>query len=607
MIRSLRSTAPFTVTPPFVWQTELLKRVAAHGWPGTIAMPTSSGKTSAIDVAVFHLAMEAGKSALERRAPLRIFFIVDRRIVVDEAYDHARKIALRLRDAEDGILLEVASRLRSFGGAVPLQVSKMRGGMLRDNGWADEPNQPTVCLSTVDQVGSRLLFRGYQVGERSRSVHAGLVGNDSLLILDEAHLVERLSSDLRGRNRKICGVGGNSSSATPDGCAGCRQRRMVKAFSISEPEWVELDAEVLGKRLRASKPAELRETKKRFEDDMAAAAKELGTSVQAGVVGVIANTVGSAREIFNKINGDKVLLIGRNRPWMAEKLWDKHKDRIAARWGRKREGLLYVVATQTVEVGANIDFDALISESAPMDSLRQRFGRLNRLGRGWSGSCDYYPSPEGGPRLWRADKDGVGVSDCAPACRFRRTFDERYAGRHRPRRPCRDEFNTLASSFDVSIASGMVGANESRARTESRCCAVSPWSRRAGCRRRADCLARRPGDGEWRLVPGRRRVDASGAAGISRRCPWGPFDAGFANRRRRLRILKASNSKGPRKRRGPLGGRCSDGVPEGRRRNLQTTIARATRLWCRHPMVEWISMAGIPGWSPLRMPISPTR
>ena len=54
---------------------------------------------------------------------------------------------------------------------------------------------------------------------------------------------------------------------------------------------------------------------------------------------------------------------------------------MAARPGRERAGLLYVVATQTVEVGANIDFDALVSESAPLDSLRQRFGRLNRLGR----------------------------------------------------------------------------------------------------------------------------------------------------------------------------------------------------------------------------------
>lgn len=367
--------------PPFVWQQELLKRVVAEGWPATIAMPTSSGKTSAIDVAIFHLALDAGKRAVDRTASLRTFFIVDRRVVVDEAFDHAEKIANKLREASDSVVREVSGRLSLFGGELPLQVSRMRGGMLRDNGWADEPNQPTVCLSTVDQVGSRLLFRGYQVGERSRSVHAGLVGNDSLLILDEAHLSNAFHQTLQA----ITGKYGKWAEASP-----ARSPIVVKmsatttgenVFALKE-DWIERDADVLGKRLRASKPAELRETKKRFEEDMAAAAKELGAALKTGVVGVIANTVGSAREVFNKLNGEKVLLIGRNRPWSTEQLWREYKGRIAARPEREREGLLYVVATQTVEVGANIDFDALVSESAPLDSLRQRFGRLNRLGRG---------------------------------------------------------------------------------------------------------------------------------------------------------------------------------------------------------------------------------
>jgi CRISPR-associated endonuclease/helicase Cas3 len=40
-----------------------------------------------------------------------------------------------------------------------------------------------------------------------------------------------------------------------------------------------------------------------------------------------------------------------------------------------------VVATQTLEVGADFDFHVLLTESASYPALRQRLGRLNRLGR----------------------------------------------------------------------------------------------------------------------------------------------------------------------------------------------------------------------------------
>ena len=76
---------------PFPWQVRLAKKVyASREWPETISLPTSSGKTSLIDIAVFLLALEADIDACKRVAALRTFFVIDRRVVVDEAAEHAR-------------------------------------------------------------------------------------------------------------------------------------------------------------------------------------------------------------------------------------------------------------------------------------------------------------------------------------------------------------------------------------------------------------------------------------------------------------------------------------------------------------------------------------
>src|SRR2546425_381392 len=83
---------------PFGWQQKLAERVAAEGWPesGVIPLPTASGKTSIIDIAVFALAVQAGRAARQRTAPLRTFFVVDRRLVVDDVTRHARELQRKL-------------------------------------------------------------------------------------------------------------------------------------------------------------------------------------------------------------------------------------------------------------------------------------------------------------------------------------------------------------------------------------------------------------------------------------------------------------------------------------------------------------------------------
>ncbi|HEY8550082.1 MAG TPA: type I-U CRISPR-associated helicase/endonuclease Cas3, partial [Vicinamibacterales bacterium] len=179
---------------PFPWQERLAAEVLERGWPDLLDLPTGSGKTSAIEIALYTLACSP------ESLPRRVVLVVDRRIVVDQAADHARRVREAMM-AGTGPAAAIASRLRSLWGAPAdtpaFAVTVMRGGMPRDNDWARRPDQPVVGLSTVDQVGSRLLFRGYGLSDRSRPLHAGLLGNDTLILLDEVHLAVAFGETLR--------------------------------------------------------------------------------------------------------------------------------------------------------------------------------------------------------------------------------------------------------------------------------------------------------------------------------------------------------------------------------------------------------------------------
>ena len=93
---------------PFPWQARLAAQVLTGEWPKTVKLPTASGKTALIDIWVYALAAQASLTADKRTAPRRMAFVVDRRVIVDEAYKRAEKIRDRLAKAESGILREVA-------------------------------------------------------------------------------------------------------------------------------------------------------------------------------------------------------------------------------------------------------------------------------------------------------------------------------------------------------------------------------------------------------------------------------------------------------------------------------------------------------------------
>ena len=409
---------------PFAWQRSLADRVIYSGesstptsdsgaegrglgktaWPEAIALPTASGKTACMDIAVFALAAQAGRLDVGEAitAPRRIFFVVDRRIIVDEAYERAGRLARKLAKANDGILKTVRDNLRHIGQGrsdwpedePPLAVHALRGGMYRSEAWARNPLQPTIVASTVDQVGSRLLFRAYGRGFGTWPIYAGLIANDSLILLDEAHCSQPFQQTLHaiGKYRawadaplERCFHPVVMSATPPSG--------LQDVFDDTSDEGAD-PTHPLGRRQRAEKPARFQKVAKakgqaaitELSKELAGAAKRMiGDGRQAIVV--FANRVATARKTHSLLRDsdvDTVLLTGRMRPLDKDAVVGRlrglslHSDQSE---DRHLDEPVIVVATQTLEVGADLDFDGLVTECASLDALRQRFGRLNRMGR----------------------------------------------------------------------------------------------------------------------------------------------------------------------------------------------------------------------------------
>jgi CRISPR-associated endonuclease/helicase Cas3 len=393
---------------PFPWQARLADRLLNDGaWPHPIALPTGSGKTTALDLAIFHLAAQADLPPDKRSAARRVFYVVDRRVVVDEAYNHARVLAAALRTATEGILAQIAARLRSLAGdpdeeTDPLVAAQLRGGVYRDHAWARTPTQPTIVCTTVDQLGSRLLFRGYGVSPAARPIHAALAAHDALILLDEAHLSQPFLETLSAiRDYRVHGTESPPGpftvvvlSATPSPAD--NTPASAAPFGLaSDAHGDDFSHPVLGPRLRACKLVQLHlADKARGKNFVESLAKELVRHavnfVKDGprAVGLFANRVATARAaaalLREQFDGraEVLLFTGRMRPCDRDALADAWLPKLRPTASpRAFDRPVFVVATQTLEVGANLDFDALVTECASLDALRQRFGRLNRGGR----------------------------------------------------------------------------------------------------------------------------------------------------------------------------------------------------------------------------------
>ncbi len=394
---------------PFPWQRRLAEMVVSESWPDEIGVPTGLGKTGCIDIAVWALAMQASTlSPSERTLPTRTWYVVNRRLLVDAAWDHGQRIssllsdATRARTTANDALRVVAEALVGSGALGtehgPLHVTRLRGGVGRVDGTAEsavrvpDPSQPALVFSTVPMFASRWLFRGYGSSTSMRPIDGALAGIDTLVLLDEAHLARPLAR--LAEQVAQCDIG------DPTRVLPVRRARptFVEMTATGEHHSHRFDLDeddrnhpIVKQRLEATKPVTLVETiERKLAETLAENALALLERDETPAACVVfANTPKRARAAWDIAQAahdlDVVLLTGRSREWEAAALRDRvldpdrgapaTREHTAAR-ARK----LLVVATQTLEVGADLDFDYLVTETAGVRALIQRFGRLNRLG-----------------------------------------------------------------------------------------------------------------------------------------------------------------------------------------------------------------------------------
>lgn len=398
---------------PFSWQEEVLDHICEHGvWPERINAPTGSGKSSVVDIHLFANALAAVGAA--PRVPRRLCVTVGRRALVDSQADRAREILKCMKDAladgsgEPGILRRVAEALQSFQtrndekGSKPFETGHIRGELSNRSLPVTDISACAIIAATPDMYGSRALFRGYGSTKAARPRETALLAMDTVMVLDEAHMNRQLLhttqriAELQKRevNLGVPTLQVVETTATPSTEDSDSTTLGVDIEALDSPNDEELRNRVYSHKELMLHPIDKWDGKPGNAATVNAAVDAIKDflahreasedSKEAHTVGCIVNHVRTAISIKEKLTKDKVLgkdevelLVGRMRPYDLENLQEEHPNLFTTRGD---ESVKVVVATQTLEVGIDVDFADLVTELAPASSLAQRFGRVNRLG-----------------------------------------------------------------------------------------------------------------------------------------------------------------------------------------------------------------------------------
>ena len=432
-----------TGNPPFPWQRRLYEKWVLGDFPKSCDLPTGAGKTSVVALWLITLAENPKKIPRRLVYVVNRRTVVDQ--TTDEVERIAEKLAKADCRELSNLCAELSrlSAIDFPEKEVPLAISTLRGQRADNRAWSADPCRPAVIIGTVDMIGSRLLFGGYRIGFKSRPLHAGFLGRDALLIHDEAHLepafqtlvesiVEQQKKDsqnaaeARQLNHQLNLV---SLTATPRNDA--EESFQLESDDNNHP--------ILSKRLHASKnlrlhsiddpkqlPEEIVKIALKHEDcgkpiliyarkvddvktiliyarkveDVEKIVKDLKSKLSKGLKKE-QKTEAEKRVLFltGTMRGLERDRLTKNPIFQRFLKKNKTNGRVSSVGNHDQFSLLsaeppsetesqsnsketvYLVCTSAGEVGINLSAKHLVCDLSALESMAQRFGRVNRFGK----------------------------------------------------------------------------------------------------------------------------------------------------------------------------------------------------------------------------------
>lgn len=373
---------------PYAWQVALADHLAVHGRvPGRVSVPTGLGKTSTVDAVLWALADQVHRG-IERTLGLRIFMVVERRIIVEGSGDHISVLVDAVNQAAPGsVLYPVRTALQSLSATGAGPSAAAFHGSLRQLE-ALTPDGVQIVSTTASQYTLRLAGRAPGKGPAPRATEAGMAMMDAVVLLDEPHLsaaqVHTITTAMRVQRKfRVPGV----------------PAPQISVLGATIPPDLTVDDGMIS----FEPSAETTEAMKRWSGvyrplEVISGTEEHSVSSDKEIVDALVDAVGTHAVVPENHRRRSRVLVIANTVAQAEKVHARLEKSMAKEnftvrlvTGRFRaddaptaedlgEANRITVSTQVVEAGVDFTCDLLVSELAPWPVLTQRLGRLNRDG-----------------------------------------------------------------------------------------------------------------------------------------------------------------------------------------------------------------------------------